>query len=163
MVWTGIVLRPAHGVERALHFSKAEAYVHQAARGEGAALRCVSALARIPTFADLARDVLLAECLLRMERVVAAAAHAQVPELVRAAACSWDDVIELEPGRRRAAMPFGIGERAALAVPPEDRAARRPRDARGIALLSRWSRARGLPEPLRLERSRKQPVLAVLG
>ncbi len=75
----------AHGVERALHFGTTEPHVHQAPGREVAALGRGSALARIPTFADLALDVLLAECLLGMEGVVRAAAHAQVPGLVRAA------------------------------------------------------------------------------
>ena len=72
-------MTPAHGVERALDFGTTEAHVHQAVRRQITALRCVSALARIPMFADLALDVLLAECLFGMEGVVGAAAHAQVP------------------------------------------------------------------------------------
>jgi hypothetical protein len=59
-----------HSVERALHFGTAETHVHQAARREFAALGCVSALSRMPPFADLALDVLLAEGLLGMQGVV---------------------------------------------------------------------------------------------
>jgi len=51
----------AHGVERALRFRSTETHVDQAARREAAALGCVSALARIPMFADLALDVLSAD------------------------------------------------------------------------------------------------------
>jgi hypothetical protein len=82
----------AHGVERPPHFGTTEAHVarlrrarrpspmfHQAARREVAAFGRVSALARIPTRADLVIDVLLAGGLLGIEEVVGAAAHAQVP------------------------------------------------------------------------------------
>jgi hypothetical protein len=84
-------------------------------------------------FADPALHVLLAERLLGVEEVVRPAADAEVLGLAGAAACTRDDVIELDPRRRRAAMPIGRGEGAALAVPLEDRAARRSRDARGLA------------------------------
>ncbi len=122
-------MTPAHGVERALHFGPTETHVHQAARREVAALGCVSALARIPTFADLALDVLLAERLLGMEGVVGAAAHAQVPELARAAACSWDDVIQLEPGRR--------GQRCPSASARVQRSPSRSKTARRVARETR--------------------------
>ncbi|HEX8790322.1 MAG TPA: hypothetical protein VF765_05170 [Polyangiaceae bacterium] len=95
----------------------------------------LAALARIPTLADLARDVLFAESLLRVVEVVGAAADAKVPRLLRTAASSWDDVIELEPGRRGAPISFRIGEGAALALPLEDRTARRPGDVIGVAVV----------------------------
>src|SRR5581483_6275435 len=109
----------AHAAERPPDFGTMEAHVHQAHRrpiaafgyraipalGDGSAL---ATLARIPmpALADLALDVLLAEGPLCMEGVVSTTAHAQVSDLVGAAACSRDDVIELEPGRRGAAMPL---------------------------------------------------------
>jgi hypothetical protein len=138
----------AHGVERAPDIGTAEAHVarlrrarrpsptfDQAARCERAVLGSGSALARIPTFADLALDVLLAERLLGVEPVVGAAADAPVWELARAAASACEDVIELEQRRGLAAMPFGIDEGAAFTVPLEDRAPRGARRARGVASL----------------------------
>jgi hypothetical protein len=114
----------ADGVERATDFGRTEAHVHEAARGELAALGGISAPARMTTLADLALYVAFAERLLGVEAVVGAAADAQVPRLVPAAARARFDVIELEPRRRRAAMALAVGEGAALSVPLEDRAPR---------------------------------------
>src|SRR5262249_16932172 len=132
----GRVLGPmalAHGVERAPDLGPVEAQVYEAARREIAAVGKVSALPRVAAFVDLSFDVLLAERLPRVGLVGGAASDAQVADGVRAAERARRDVVELEPGRRRAAMPFGIGEGAALAVTLEDRAPRRTRDACRLA------------------------------
>src|SRR5579859_4740455 len=136
----------------------------------------VSALGRIAAFADPAPDVLAAEGPLGMEQVVGTAADAQVSDVVGAASRARGDVIELEPCRGSATMPFGVGEGAALAVPFEDctpgrarharhalhaRRVRQARNLRDLALVARRSGARGLAEALLLE-LREQEVHGTL-
>jgi hypothetical protein len=120
----GLAMVSAHGVERAPDFGRTKAHLHEAARRELAALGCVSAPARMTTFADLVLDVASAEGLLGVEAVVGAAADAQVVGLVRAPARASFDVVELEPRGRRAAMAVGVSEGAALSIPLEDLATR---------------------------------------
>jgi hypothetical protein len=120
----------AERAKRLLNALLLEAHVDEAVRG---ALH-VFGLAPLLAVLDPLFDVSFAERVLGVQTIVRAATHAEVVFVVGAAERACDDVIELEERRRRATIPGGVAESAALAVSFEDRAPRRCADAVGVVV-----------------------------